>query len=148
MNAGSRTICGTTATAMKMLSQPLRVAATRMPTHAHPTASGSETTLGHAWWMRTRASTPMKSVGKIRPPRKPDVAATSSANSLTTANTRKPTAVVVAARPGQLLHLLEALEQGDLTADRPEDAEQQTADRQHDHRVLDLLERVWNGTNR
>ena len=50
MNAGSRIICGTTATAMKMLSHPLRVAATRMPTHAPPTASGSGT-LGHAWWI-------------------------------------------------------------------------------------------------
>ena len=77
---------------MKIASHPLRVTATSMPTRLADTAIASGTCGSSAFTNRPIA-TPANTDGKIRPPRKPDVPAITTASSLMAARSARPAGV-------------------------------------------------------
>ena len=80
--------------AMKRASQPLRVTATRIPMRLAETATASGIWGIRAFTNRPMA-TPAKTDGKIRPPRKPQVPATTTAIELDHDDDREPAGRVV-----------------------------------------------------
>ena len=132
---------------MKIASQPLRVTATRMPTRLADTAIASGT-CGSSAFTNSPIATPANTDGKIRPPRKPDVPAIDDGEQLDARQEREAGRRVVADRRGQLLHLVEALEQRDRPPDDAEQAEQEAAEDQDHHRRSQALEQGVRGLER